>query len=62
MVTIFNVLGFVFVVFGIRIFAMTQKIVMFFGIGGCIVIGLVLTFSTRANFVSKWNAAAASPR
>jgi len=60
MVTIFNVLGFVFVVFGIRIFAMTQKIVMFFGIGGCIVIGLVLTFSTRANFVSKWNAAAAS--
>ncbi len=60
MVTIFNILGFIFVVFGIKIFALTQKIVMFFGIGGCLVIGLVLTFSSRANFVSKWNAAAAS--
>jgi amino acid transporter len=49
-----------FVVFGIKIFATVQKIVMFFGIGGCIVIGLVLTFSSRANFVSKWNEAAAS--
>ncbi len=60
MVTVFNILGFIFVVFGIRIFALTQKIVMFFGIGGCIVIGLVLTFSSHANFVSKWNTAAAA--
>ena len=55
---LFNIVGFLFVVFGIRIFALTQKIVMFFGIGGCIVIGLVLTFSSHANFVAKWDAAA----
>jgi len=56
--TLFNVIGFMFVVFGIKIFALTQKIVMFFGIGGCVVIGLALTFSSRANFVAKWDAAA----
>ena len=59
---IFNIIGFLFVVFGIKIFALTQKIVMFFGIGGCIVIGLVLTITSRANFVAKWNAAAAASR
>jgi basic amino acid/polyamine antiporter, APA family len=58
--TLFNVIGFIFVVFGIRIFALTQKIVMFFGIGGCIVIGLVLTVTSRASFVGKWDALAAS--
>ena len=56
--TLFNIAGFLFVVFGIKFYALTQKIVMFFGIGGCIVISLVLTISTRANFVAKWNAAA----
>ncbi len=58
--TLFNIIGFLFVVFGIRIFALTQKIVMFFGIGGCIVIGLVLTFSSHANFVARWDANAAA--
>ena len=47
--TLFNVVGFLFVVFGIKIFALTQKIVMFFGIGGCIVIGLVLTFTSHGH-------------
>ena len=58
--TLFNIVGFLFVVFGIKIFALTQKIVMFFGIGGCIVIGIVLTVSSRANFVEKWNTAASA--
>jgi amino acid transporter len=58
--SVFNVLGFLFVVFGIKIFALTQKIVMFFGIGGCAVIGIVLTISSRQNFVDRWNAAAAA--
>jgi amino acid transporter len=58
--TLFNIVGFLFVVFGIRIFALTQKIVMFFGIGGAIVIGVVLTFTSRASFVAKWDAAAAA--
>ena len=56
--TLFNIVGFLFVVFGIKIFALTQKIVMFFGIGGAIVIGLVLTFTSHAHFVAKWDAAA----
>jgi len=56
--SIFNVIGFFFVVFGIKIFAKVQKIVMFFGIGGCAVIGIVLTITSRSAFESKWNAAA----
>ena len=58
--TIFNIIGFLFVVFGIKIFALTQKVVMFFGIGGCIAIGVALTISSRANFVANWNADAAA--
>lgn len=58
--TLFNIAGFLFVVFGIKIFALTQKIVMFFGIGGALVICVVLTVSSRANFVAKWDAAAAA--
>jgi amino acid transporter len=58
--TLFNIVGFLFVVFGIRIFALTQKIVMLFGIGGAIVIGLVLTFTSHGHFVGKWDAAAAA--
>jgi APA family basic amino acid/polyamine antiporter len=63
--TAFNIIGFLFVVFGIKIFALTQKVIMFFGIGGCIAIGLALTISSRANFVANWNAdavASGSPR
>jgi amino acid transporter len=60
MASIFNVVGFLFVVFGIKIFARVQKIVMFFGIGGCLLIGIVLTITSRASFMSKWNTAAAA--
>jgi basic amino acid/polyamine antiporter, APA family len=56
--SIFNVVGFLFVVFGIRIFALTQKIVMFFGIGGAIVIALVFTFTSRATFIANYDAVA----
>ncbi len=48
-------------VFGIKIFARVQKIVMFFGIGGCALIGIVLTVTSHAKFMGKWNAAAAAP-
>jgi APA family basic amino acid/polyamine antiporter len=57
--TVFNIVGFLFVVFGIKIFALTQKIVMFFGIGGCIIICLVLTVTSRASFMAHWDAYAA---
>jgi len=53
--TLFNIVGFMFVVFGIKIFALTQKIIMFFGIGGMIVIGIVLTISSRAHFIAQWD-------
>jgi len=56
--SVFNVIGFLFVVFGIKIFALTQKIIMFFGIGGMTVICVVLSVTSRATFVDKWNAAA----
>ena len=58
--SIFNVIGFLFVVFGIKIFALTQKIVMLFGIGGAVIIGLVFTFASRDTFVANWNEAAQS--
>jgi amino acid transporter len=53
--TLFNIIGFMFVVFGIRIFAKVQKVIMFFGIGGCAVIGVVLTVTSRASFMAKWD-------
>ena len=58
--SVLNVVGFLFVVFGIKIFARVQKVVMFFGIGGCALIGVVLTITSRNSFMSKWNAAAAA--
>ncbi len=58
--SIFNVVGFTFVVFGIKIFARVQKIVMFFGIGGCALMGVILTFTSRSAFTKNWNAAAAA--
>ena len=56
--SVFNLVGFLFVVFGIKIFALTQKVVMIFGIGGAILIGLVFTFTSKATFIANWNAAA----
>lgn len=56
--TLFNIGGFLLVVFGIKLFTHAQRIVMWIGITGCAAIGVVLTFSTRANFVAKWDAAA----
>jgi basic amino acid/polyamine antiporter, APA family len=54
--TLFNIIGFMFVVFGIKIFAKVQKVIMVFGIGGCAVIGVVLTVTSRASFMTKWDA------
>ncbi len=56
--TIANIIGFCFVVFGLKIFARAQKIVMFIGIGSVIVLTLVLTFKA-GGFPDAWNAIAA---
>jgi len=58
--TVLNVVGFLFVVFGIKIFAKVQKGVMFFGIGGCVLLTIVLSVTSRATFMARWDAYAAS--
>jgi len=54
--TLFNALSFVFVLFGMKVFAMAQKVIMFFGLGGAAVIGIVLTVTSRAKFTEHWDA------
>jgi len=44
-----------FVVFGMKIFASIQKVVMGLGIIGVLVILLVFTFTSREAFVQSWN-------
>jgi Amino acid transporters len=56
--SVFNLVGFLFVVFGIKIFARAQKIVMIFGMGGILIVALVFTFVRKATFVAHWNAIA----
>ncbi len=54
-----NIIAFFFVVFGIKIFARAQKVVMIFGIGGAAVIAIVLSMSSSGEFTNAWNALAA---
>ena len=56
--SIANVVAFCFVVFGIKIFARAQKIIMAIGIGGCIVLTVVLSISA-GGFADSWNEMAA---
>jgi len=56
--TLANIIGLLFVVFGVKIMARVQKVVMVFGIGGAAVIcGVLLSFS-KQDFISSWNALA----
>ncbi len=48
-----------FVVFGMKVFAKVQKVVMFLGIAGTVIILLVFTFTTHNQFVQAWNTLAA---
>jgi len=57
--TVVNAIGLLFVVFGVKIFAAAQKVIMVLGIAGCAVILLVLTFTSHSAFVNAWNAMAA---
>ena len=57
--TLVNLLGLLFVVFGMKIFAKVQKVIMVLGILGTFVILLVLTFTSRDAFVQAWNNLAA---
>jgi amino acid transporter len=53
--SVVSFIALLFVVFGMKVFASVQKVVMLFGIAGTIVILLVLTFSTRESFTAAWN-------
>jgi APA family basic amino acid/polyamine antiporter len=50
-----NFIAFLFVVFGLKIFARVQKVIMVLGIAGCLVILLVFTFTSREAFITAWN-------
>jgi len=57
--TLVNFIAFLFVVFGIKIFARVQKVIMVLGIAGTVVILLVFTFTTHNAFIQAWNNLAA---
>jgi amino acid transporter len=57
--SVVSAIALLFVVFGMKVFASVQKVVMFLGIGGCIIILLVFTFTTRQAYIQAWNDLAA---
>ncbi len=57
--SVVNFIALLFVVFGVKIFARVQKVIMGLGIIGCLVILLVLTFTSHDGFVQAWNNVAA---
>ena len=57
--TLVNFIAFLFVVFGIKVFARVQKVIMVLGIAGCLVILLTFTFTSRDAFITAWNNLAA---
>jgi amino acid transporter len=57
--TLVNIGGLLFVVFGMKVFAAAQKVIMVLAVGGAVVILLVFTFTSREAFVAAWNGLAA---
>ena len=57
--SVVSLIAMLFVVFGVKVFASVQKVVMALGIVGCLIILLVLTFTSRDAFVQAWNNLAA---
>jgi amino acid transporter len=56
--TVSNIAGLLFVVFGVKIMARVQKVVMLIGIGGAVVICAVLLSFSKQDFINSWNALA----
>ncbi len=54
-----NLIALLFVVFGMKIFAKVQKVVMAVAMLGLLVILLVFTFTSHEGFVNAWNSLAA---
>jgi APA family basic amino acid/polyamine antiporter len=53
--TIVNLVAMLFLIFGIKVFAKVQKVVMALGILGCLIILLTFTFTSREQFIQAWN-------
>jgi APA family basic amino acid/polyamine antiporter len=53
--SVVSFIALLFVVFGMKVFAMVQKVVMVLGIAGCTIILLVFTFTSHAGFIQAWN-------
>jgi amino acid transporter len=49
--SVVSVIALLFVVFGMKVFATVQKVVMVLGIAGCTIILLVFTFTSRDAFI-----------
>ena len=57
--TISSIIAFLFVVFGIKVFARVQKVVMGLGLIGALVIVIVLLSYSKQDFIGAWNTVAA---
>ncbi len=57
--TLVNLIGMLFVVFGVKVFARVQKVVMVVAILGTLIILFVFTFTSHDTFVAAWNNLAA---
>jgi amino acid transporter len=53
--SVVSFIALLFVVFGMKVFATVQKVIMVLGIAGCTIILLVFTFTSREMFVQAWN-------
>ncbi len=54
-----SVIAFLFVVFGVKVFARVQKVVMGLGILGALLIVITLFMYTKQDFINSWNTIAA---
>jgi amino acid transporter len=57
--TLVNVIALLFLVFGMKIFAMAQKVVMGLAMVGGLIVLIILTVTSHETFVSVWNSIAA---
>jgi len=57
--SVVSLIAMLFVVFGVKVFASVQKVIMALGIAGCLIILLVLTFTSRDAFIQAWDSLAA---
>ncbi len=53
--TVANVLAVLTMIFGVKIFASIQKVIMIFALGGAVVVTGAIMFSSKATFAANWD-------